>query len=235
MACPWASNWWASIGMNSRSTAPRHHWNAPQTGEPCEPQPFFQHRCGHIRATPTARTFPCARSHRSRPGDRDHRRLAGPSYRNTWRSARLCFCPAHGPPPAFVFVEHGLRCNWRKFSEAVDRVAAGLLCQGAQRGEHLGIWSPNRPEWVLTQFATARLGVILVNINPAYRSSELEYALNEAGVHILISAVGLKSSDYLGMLRDLAPELADCAPGKLQAKRLPELRSVVQMGRCAQP
>ncbi|MCW5261341.1 AMP-binding protein [Verminephrobacter eiseniae] len=141
----------------------------------------------------------------------------------------------HGAQPAFVFVEHGIRWNWRQFSEAVDRVAAGLLCLGAQRGERLGIWSPNRPEWVLTQFATARLGVILVNINPAYRTSELEYALNEAGVHILISAVGLKSSDYLGMLRDLAPELADCAPGKLQAKRLPELRSVVQMGRCAQP
>ena len=137
---------------------------------------------------------------------------------------------AHGDRPAFVFVEHKLRWTWRQFSEEVDRVAAGLLCLGVQRGDRIGIWSPNRPEWVLVQFATARIGTILVNINPAYRVGELEYALNKVGVQVLITAVGLKSSDYLAMLRSLAPELARCAPGELQARRLPAMRSVVHMG-----
>ena len=141
----------------------------------------------------------------------------------------------HGDHSAFIFLQHKVRWTWRQFSHEVDRLAAGLLCLGVTRGDRVGIWSPNRPEWVLTQFATARIGAILVNINPSYRVSELEYALNKVGVQLLITATGLKSSDYLAMLRELAPELANCPPGKLVAKRLPHLRSVVQMGSVTQP
>jgi fatty-acyl-CoA synthase len=114
--------------------------------------------------------------------------------------------------------------------ERVDAVAAGLLALGLEPGERVGIWSPNNAEWVVAQFATAKAGLILVNINPAYRVSELEYALNKAGCKALITAAQFRTSDYLGMLRELAPELAKASPGELFAARLPELRLVVALG-----
>ncbi len=132
--------------------------------------------------------------------------------------------------PAVVFREQGVRWTWAEFSHQVDRLAAGLAMRGIGRGDRVGIWSPNRVEWLVTQFATARIGAILVNINPAYRQAELEYALNKAGVRMLISAVRFKSSDYLGMLQALAPELAGATPGMLRAARLPKLEWVVRMG-----
>lgn len=132
---------------------------------------------------------------------------------------------------AAVFREAGnLRWTWREFDAKVNALAAGLQALGLGKGDRLGIWSPNRPEWVVTQFATARLGVILVNINPAYRLAELEYALNAAGCRALISAERLKSSDYLGMLNTLAPELATSQPGQLKAARLPSLEMVIRLG-----
>ncbi len=137
--------------------------------------------------------------------------------------------------PAAVFADAGVRWTWAELDQQVERLAAGLLSLGLYRGDRVGIWSPNRPEWLVAQFATARLGLILVNINPAYRLSELEYALNKVGCAALITAVRFKSSDYLGMLRELAPELEHCAPGYLNAKRLPSLRAIVQMGDRDQP
>lgn len=137
---------------------------------------------------------------------------------------------AHPDAPAVVFREQGLRWNWAEFSHEVDRLASGLAARGIGRGDRVGIWSPNRVEWLVTQFATARIGAILVNINPAYRQAELEYALNKAGVRMLISAVRFKSSDYLGMLQALAPELAHATPGALRLARLPKLEGVVRMG-----
>lgn len=131
---------------------------------------------------------------------------------------------------AVAFREQGIRWTWREFADQVDRLATGLLARGIVRGDRVGIWSPNRAEWLVTQFATARIGAILVNINPAYRQAELEYALNKAGVKMLITAAHFKSSDYLRMLLALAPELAHCAPGQLRAGRLPHLRLVVRMG-----
>lgn len=132
---------------------------------------------------------------------------------------------------AAVFREAGnLRWTWREFDAKVNALAAGLQALGLGKGDRLGIWSPNRPEWVVTQFATARLGVILVNINPAYRLAELEYALNAAGCRALISAERLKSSDYLGMLNTLAPELATSQPGQLKAAKLPSLQMVIRLG-----
>jgi fatty-acyl-CoA synthase len=132
--------------------------------------------------------------------------------------------------PAVVFREQGVRWTWAQFQAEVERLAAGLAALGLQRGDRLGIWSPNRVEWLVTQFATARIGVILVNINPAYRLAELEYALNASGCRAIVSAQQLRSSNYLGMLQTLAPELATCEPGQLRASRLPSLEVVIRMG-----
>ncbi len=114
--------------------------------------------------------------------------------------------------------------------ERVDAFAAGLMDIGLDPGSRIGIWAPNRTEWTITQFATAKAGLILVNINPTYRLAELEYALNKVGCTALVTAAAFKTSDYLGMIRDLAPELDTATPGELQAVRLPDLRHVIQVG-----
>ncbi|MDE2452287.1 MAG: AMP-binding protein, partial [Burkholderiales bacterium] len=136
---------------------------------------------------------------------------------------------------ACVFREQGLRWTWQQLRDESDRLAAALLQLGFTPGERLGIWSPNRSEWVLAQYATARIGVILVNINPAYRLAELEYALNKVECKGLITAPAFKSSEYLKMLQTLAPELAHCEPGRLASAKLPHLRTVIRMGDEATP
>jgi fatty-acyl-CoA synthase len=123
-----------------------------------------------------------------------------------------------------------VRWTYAEFNERVTRLAAGLVRLGLQPGDRIGIWSPNCAEWVLTQFATARAGLIMVNINPAYRRSELEYALDKVGCSALILAPGFKSSDYLAMLNDVVPELRASRPGKLASRRLPTLRHVIRLG-----
>ena len=136
---------------------------------------------------------------------------------------------------AAVFCEQGVRWTWAGFAAEVDALAGGLHRLGLAKGDRLGIWSPNRYEWLLTQYATARLGVILVTINPAYRLSEVEYVLNKVGCKALVTAATFKSSDYLDMIQTLAPELSACAPGELQAERLPQLRAVVRVGQDHSP
>ncbi len=136
---------------------------------------------------------------------------------------------------AVVFREQNVRWTWRAFAEQVDALAAGLHALGLERGDRIGIWSPNRVEWVLTQFATARLGLILVNINPAYRLSELEYALNKVGCKAIVAAEAFKTSRYLEMLQTLAPELASAQPGALNAAKLPALCWVIRMGEAHTP
>jgi fatty-acyl-CoA synthase len=138
---------------------------------------------------------------------------------------------SYGSSEAFVFIEHKVRWTWRQFAAKVDRVAAGLLSLGVQPGDRVGIWSPNRPEWVLVQFATARIGAVMVNINPAYQLAELDYALNKVDVKVLICAPGLKASDYLAMLGEIAPELKDSVAGRLKLGPLPSLEAIVQMSK----
>ncbi|MBR7898882.1 AMP-binding protein [Burkholderia multivorans] len=137
--------------------------------------------------------------------------------------------------PAVVFREQQVRWTWREFAAEIDVLAAGLAALGIRKGDRVGIWSPNRSEWLLTQFATARIGAILVNINPAYRLAELEYALNKVGCTAVIAAERFKSSAYVEMLQTIAPELANAAPGELRAARVPSLRTVVSMGDVAPP
>src|SRR5579871_3555634 len=125
---------------------------------------------------------------------------------------------------ALVVRQQNLRLTYAELAKRVDECAAGLLAQGLEPGDRVGIWSPNTSEWCITQFATAKVGMILVNINPAYRLSELEYALNKVGCKALVTADAFKSSDYLGML------------GELQnAKKLPHLRTIVHLGNGARP
>lgn len=137
---------------------------------------------------------------------------------------------AQGDGEAAIFVEQNRRLSWNQLAAEVDAFAGGLVRLGFAKGDRVGIWSPNRWEWLVTQYATARIGVILVNINPAYRVYELEYALNKSGCKGLVTATKFKTSDYLAMLQTLAPELAEAEPGSLTAARLPELRTIVRMG-----
>ncbi len=140
-----------------------------------------------------------------------------------------------GPRDAMVFADTGQRYSYYDFDREVDELASGFLAMGLEKGDRVGIWSPNRYEWVLTQFATARIGIVLVNINPAYRLSEVEYALNKVGCKALVLARLFKSSDYLEMIRTLAPELEKCEAGRLNSAKLPFLKSVVVMEEDAAP
>ena len=124
---------------------------------------------------------------------------------------------AHGGRDALVSRHQGLRYSYAELDAAVDEVARGLIALGLVRGDRLGIWSPNCAEWVLVQYATAKLGVILVNVNPAYRTSELEYALRQSGCRVLVSAESFKDSDYRAMVDEVRP-------------RLPGLERVILLG-----
>lgn len=124
------------------------------------------------------------------------------------------------------------RYNYGELRKAVDALAVSLLSFGVKKGERVGIWSPNNTEWVLAQFATARIGAILVNINPAYRTSELGYALNQSTVSFLITASKFKTSDYHAMLYELAPELRylpEDPEAEIKASKLPSLRRIVTL------
>ena len=132
--------------------------------------------------------------------------------------------------PALIIPTQGVRWTYRELAARADAFAAGLLALGLERGDRLGMWSLNNSEWVVVQFATAKAGVILVNINPSYRLTELEFALNAVGCKALVTATAFKTSDYIGMVQGLAPELACAEPGALDCARLPALRTVIQIG-----
>ena len=117
---------------------------------------------------------------------------------------------------ALVVRHQNIHWSYAALKTQVDDVAAGLLALGLRRGERIGIWSPNNSEWLVTQLATAKAGLILVNINPSYRLAELDYALNKVGCKALITHPAFKSSDYIAMLNELAPELARSEPGRLR-------------------
>jgi len=132
--------------------------------------------------------------------------------------------------PALIARQQNVRWSYRQLQEQVNACAKGLMRLGLKKGERIGIWSPNRAEWCVTQFATSKLGLILVNINPAYRLHELEYALNQSGCTALVIAARFKSSNYTEMVATLAPELKDCEPGALKAAKLPALTTVIRLG-----
>ena len=115
---------------------------------------------------------------------------------------------AHGGSDALVDVPTGARWTYAELDADTDAVALGLAGLGIGKGDRVGIWAPNCAEWVLIQYATAKIGAILVNINPAYRSHELGYVLAQAGVRLLVSAESFKTSDYRGMVDEVRGDLA---------------------------
>jgi fatty-acyl-CoA synthase len=131
---------------------------------------------------------------------------------------------------ALVVRHQDIRWTYRQYGAKIEKLATGLLALGIQPGDRVGIWAPNCYEWCLTQFATAKIGAIMVCINPAYRVYELEYALNKSGCRVIIAAEKFKSSQYLEMIRRLAPELDECKPGQLQSEKLPHLEFVIRLG-----
>jgi fatty-acyl-CoA synthase len=136
---------------------------------------------------------------------------------------------------ALISCHQNLRYTYGELLDEVNRVARGLLALGVQRGDRVGIWSSNAAEWVLTQYAAAKVGAILVNVNPSYRLRELEYALNQSGLSVLVAARRFRKTDYVEMLVSLMPELRIAGNGPLHARAIPALRQVVYLGADAEP
>ena len=128
---------------------------------------------------------------------------------------------------ALIVVHQNIRWTYQQLSDEVVKCAKALMACGLQKGDRLGIWAPNQSEWTILQFATAKAGIILVNINPSYRKQEVQYALNQSGCKMIVLADQFKTSDYTGMISDLAPELKTSTFGQLNATDLPELRMAV--------
>jgi fatty-acyl-CoA synthase len=141
----------------------------------------------------------------------------------------------HADHEALVSRHQGLRYTYRQLRLEVDRCARALMGLGVQKGQRIGIWAPNCAEWAITQFATSKLGAILVNINPSYRLTEVRYALRQSGCTWLVIAPQFRTSDYTAMIHELAPELAGARPGALRASQLPDLRAVIRLGADASP
>lgn len=136
---------------------------------------------------------------------------------------------------ALIVCHQALRYTYRQLKAQVDQCARALIALGVQKGERVGIWAPNCAEWTITQFATSKIGAILVNINPSYRVHEVQYALKQSGCTYLIIAPQFRTSDYTAMVYELAPELQKAEPGTLAAPQLPDLRMVIRLGTEAAP
>ncbi|MCG2634008.1 MAG: AMP-binding protein [Gammaproteobacteria bacterium] len=131
---------------------------------------------------------------------------------------------------ALIIPHQQIHWNYRELQQQVDDFAAGLVSLGLKPGDRVGVWAPNCWEWIVAQYATAKAGLIQVNINPAYRLPELEYALTKVGCRALVSADSFKSSNYIEMLNTLIPELRECAPDRLESARFPKLDVIIRMG-----
>jgi fatty-acyl-CoA synthase len=133
----------------------------------------------------------------------------------------------YGEGEALVNVEAGTRFTYRELKAECDRVARGLMALGIEKGQHVGIWATNYSEWVVAQFATAKIGAVLVTVNPSYRTHELEYVLKQSEADALILIGQFRTSDYVGMTNEVMPELKDSAPGELRSSTLPYMRNVI--------
>ncbi len=136
---------------------------------------------------------------------------------------------AHPDQDALVVVQSNIRHSYKSLRGVVRTVAGNLLRLGITKGDRIGIWSPNRFEWVVIQFAAAQIGAILVTINPAYRVIELESVMNKTRVKALVIADRFKHSDYIALLNNVAPEISSCEPGRIRCERLPDLTHVIHL------
>ncbi|HZK31245.1 MAG TPA: AMP-binding protein, partial [Methanoregula sp.] len=131
---------------------------------------------------------------------------------------------------AIVSVHQDIRWTYREFLERVNQVARGLMGLGVEKGDRVGIWAMNHAEWVVVQFATAKIGAIMVNINPAYRTYELEYALKQSEIRTLIIQGRFKTSDYVGMFYEACPEAYEAKPGRISSDKFPFLKNAIFLG-----
>lgn len=129
-----------------------------------------------------------------------------------------------------VYSDRNLRFTYKDFNERVDKVAKGLLTLGLGKGDHLGIWATNVPDWLTYTFASAKIGAVMVTINTNYKAHELEYLIDNADIHTLCIIDGWRDSDYVGMVNELVPELKSCERGQLKSNRFPKLKNVVFIG-----
>ena len=135
----------------------------------------------------------------------------------------------HADREAIISIHQNMRLTYRQLSEQVNMAAKALMALGLQKGDRIGIWSPNNLEWLVTQYASAKIGSVLVTINPAYRSHELDYVLKQSGCRALVIQNQFKTSDYEGMVRELCPPLNSCLPGQLEHREFESLSSVISM------
>ncbi len=136
---------------------------------------------------------------------------------------------------ALVYVDRGLRYSYAEFNEVVERSARALMALGLEKGDHVAVWGQNVPEWVTLQFATGKIGAVLVTVNPAYKANELEYVLKQSDAAALFLTEGVKGADFVEILQETAPELEDSEPGALEIEGLPYLKHVVLIGDEAVP
>lgn len=131
---------------------------------------------------------------------------------------------------AIKYIDRPYRRTWKEFMEECDRVARGLLAIGIQKGDHVAMWATNVPEWLITLFATAKMGAVLVTVNTAYKVFELEYLLRQSDSKALVMIDGYKSNNYVDIVNDLIPQLSGSEPGKLCDEKLPFLKSIIYVG-----
>src|SRR5215216_1803842 len=131
---------------------------------------------------------------------------------------------------ALVYPDRNLRYTYREFKEVVERCARALMALGLEKGDHVSVWGQNVPEWVILQFATGKAGAVLVTVNPAYRANELKYVLDQSDSAALFLTEGVKGADFIEILGQAVPELADAPDGELSLDELPYLKHVVLMG-----
>jgi len=186
---------------------------------------LFKHQRPHTGRATEANSVAIAAPAPNVPADAEKPWVNGLTIGQVLRQTARRF----GHRQALVFSHAAVRWTWAEFDRNVDRVARGLLAIGLRRGDHLGVWSTNWPEWVLLQFATARIGLVLVTINPAYRPAELRYALAQSDVRGLALIGRFRTSDYFQMLREVCPELDTSRPGELNSPEFPRLRWLIAM------
>lgn len=131
---------------------------------------------------------------------------------------------------ALVYPELGLRYTYEDFRQVCNQAAKGLMKLGIQQGENIAIWANNVPQWVITQFGSAKMGAVLVTVNTSYKIFELEYLLKQSDSTTLLLIKGTNNSDYISTIYELCPELYNCKPGELKSARLPFLRNVIVIG-----
>ncbi|GAB6081339.1 AMP-binding protein [Desulfuromonas carbonis] len=134
-----------------------------------------------------------------------------------------------------VYADRNLRYSYREFDQRCDRIAKGLLKLGVKKGDHLAIWATNVPEWVVLQFASARIGAVLVTVNTSYKTAELEYILRQSDATALFLVAGFKDTDYVETLYQIVPELKGATAGRVQSATLPRLERVIFLGAEAPP